>query len=85
MDNSRTRELQLLQTFALQLNVGLWSGNKRKMEIAESHSQPLITVCQIPGYIISKLTDFPRCSDGPAITDAGLLSPHPIREMMIEH
>jgi hypothetical protein len=42
-DNSRTRELQLLQTFALQLRIGLWSGNKRKMELAESNSQPLIT------------------------------------------
>jgi hypothetical protein len=44
MDNSRTRELQLLQTYAVQLGIGLWSGNKRKMEIAESNSQPLITV-----------------------------------------
>jgi hypothetical protein len=43
-DNSRTRELQYLQTYALELQVGLWSGNKRKMEIAESHAQPLITV-----------------------------------------
>jgi hypothetical protein len=47
MDNSRTRELQLLQTFALQLSIGLWSGNKRKMELAESHSQPLITVSEL--------------------------------------
>jgi hypothetical protein len=43
-DNSRTRELQVLQTYALELHIGLWSGNKRKMEIAESHAQPLITV-----------------------------------------
>ena len=43
-DNSRTRELQVLQTYALELDIGLWSGYKRKMEIAESHAQPLITV-----------------------------------------
>lgn len=48
-DNSTTRELQLLQTFALQLSVGLWSGNKRKMEIAESHAQPLITMIRRAG------------------------------------
>ena len=39
-----TRDLQLLQTNILQLHVGLWSGNKRKIEIAESHGLPLITV-----------------------------------------
>jgi len=47
-DNSRSRELQLLQAYALELNIGLWSGNKRKMEIAEAHSQPLITVSRLP-------------------------------------
>jgi hypothetical protein len=51
-DNSRTRELELLQTYALELGIGLWSGNKRKMEIAESNSQPLVTVI------------FPRCGLG---------------------
>lgn len=49
-DNSRTRELQLVQTFALQLNIGLWSGNNRKMEIAECHSQPLITMLRRAGH-----------------------------------
>lgn len=43
-DNSRSRELQMMQAFALELQIGLWSGNKRKMEIAEAHAQPLITV-----------------------------------------
>jgi hypothetical protein len=45
-DNSRSRELQPLQAFALELQIGLWSGNKRKIEIAEAHAQPLITVSQ---------------------------------------
>ncbi|KAE9366284.1 hypothetical protein N431DRAFT_419464 [Stipitochalara longipes BDJ] len=48
-DNSRSRELQLLQAYALELNIGLWSGNKRKMEIAEAHAQPLITMLRRAG------------------------------------
>jgi len=28
----------------LQIEIGLWSGNSRKMEIAESFQQPLLTV-----------------------------------------
>lgn len=39
-----TRDLEILQAYALELSAGLWSGNKRKMEIAESHGLPLITV-----------------------------------------
>lgn len=46
-DNSRSRELQLLQAYALELNIGLWSGNKRKIEIAEAYAQPLITVSRL--------------------------------------
>ncbi|EXJ86105.1 hypothetical protein A1O1_06474 [Capronia coronata CBS 617.96] len=42
-DNRFTRDLTTLQAFALQLQVGLWSGDKRKMELAESFAQPLIT------------------------------------------
>ncbi|RDW88542.1 hypothetical protein BP6252_00574 [Coleophoma cylindrospora] len=48
-DNSRTRELQILQAYALEIGIGLWSGNKRKMEIAESHAQPLITMLRRSG------------------------------------
>lgn len=39
-----TRDLQVLQAYAMSLSAGLWSGNKRKMEIAESHALPLVTV-----------------------------------------
>ncbi|KIW68487.1 hypothetical protein PV04_04429 [Phialophora macrospora] len=42
-NNRLTRDLRLLQAFALQLEVALWSGDKRRMELAESASQPLIT------------------------------------------
>ncbi|KAF2175745.1 hypothetical protein K469DRAFT_55366 [Zopfia rhizophila CBS 207.26] len=40
-DNTLTRDLQLLQAWALQVQIGLWSGDKRKMEMAESF-QPLL-------------------------------------------
>jgi hypothetical protein len=33
-----------VQAFCLCLDVGLWSGFKRKMEIAEGFAQPVITV-----------------------------------------
>ncbi|KAJ5647719.1 hypothetical protein N7490_004091 [Penicillium lividum] len=42
-DNRHTRDLQFLQAFSLVLEAGLWSGHKRKMEIAESFMLPLIT------------------------------------------
>lgn len=43
-DNAITRELWLLQSFMCTMEIGLWSGNKRKMELAESHPQALYTV-----------------------------------------
>ncbi|KAJ5094980.1 hypothetical protein N7532_007271 [Penicillium argentinense] len=43
-DNSTTRDLRTSQTYALNIDIGIWSGNRRKTEIAESFSQPLITM-----------------------------------------
>ncbi|CEJ54909.1 hypothetical protein PMG11_01196 [Penicillium brasilianum] len=43
-DNSTTRDLRTSQTYALNIEVGIWSGNRRKTEIAESFSQPLVTM-----------------------------------------
>jgi hypothetical protein len=43
-NNANTRELQLLQSFALFLHILFWSGNKRRTEIGESFAQPLITM-----------------------------------------
>ncbi|KAI9930238.1 hypothetical protein MW887_012050 [Aspergillus wentii] len=43
-DNSKTRDLRPSQTFALVIEIGIWSGNRRKMEIAESFQQPLLTM-----------------------------------------
>ncbi|RDL31062.1 Uncharacterized protein BP5553_09851 [Venustampulla echinocandica] len=45
-NNSATRDLGLLQAIALNLDVGLWSGNKRKIELAESHAGMVITMCR---------------------------------------
>lgn len=44
-NNAKTRDLQCLQGFILELDVGLWSGFKRKMEMAESFLLPPVTVC----------------------------------------
>ncbi|CZR68099.1 uncharacterized protein PAC_17998 [Phialocephala subalpina] len=43
-DNSTTRDLQALQAYMLWLDIGLWSGYKRSMEIAGSFLQPLYTL-----------------------------------------
>ncbi|KAJ5642882.1 uncharacterized protein N7484_005389 [Penicillium longicatenatum] len=43
-DNIATRDLRTSQTYALTIDIGVWSGNRRKTEIAESFSQPLITM-----------------------------------------
>ncbi|KAK4942424.1 hypothetical protein LTR10_017871 [Elasticomyces elasticus] len=49
-DNRTTRELSSLQAYVLHLNVGLWSGNRRKIEIAESFALPLITMIRRAGH-----------------------------------
>lgn len=53
-NNSYTRNLTALQAFVMYLDVGMWSGVKRKMEIAESFCQPVLTVS-----ISSSPIDFP--------------------------
>ena len=49
-DNRTTRDLQILQAYTLQLDIGLWSGDKRKMEISESFAQPVITMLRRAGH-----------------------------------
>lgn len=44
-DNSVVRDLQYLQASMLWLDIGAFCGYKRKMEIAESSLQFLVTVC----------------------------------------
>lgn len=48
-NNSLIRELQLKQAFLLSLEIGLWSGNSRKIELAESFAQPLHTMLRRSG------------------------------------
>ncbi|KAI5925748.1 hypothetical protein F4810DRAFT_699971 [Camillea tinctor] len=47
--NSSTRDLQCQQAFMLVLDIGLWSGFKRKMEIAESFKQTILTMLRRAG------------------------------------
>ncbi|CAJ2503751.1 Uu.00g111450.m01.CDS01 [Anthostomella pinea] len=47
--NSFTRDLQCLQALMLVLDIGSWSGFKRKMELAESFLQPLMTMLRRAG------------------------------------
>lgn len=48
-DNSVIRDLQYLQAYMIWLDIGIWCGYKRKMEIAESHFQPLCTALRKAG------------------------------------
>ncbi|KAL1595319.1 hypothetical protein SLS60_010010 [Paraconiothyrium brasiliense] len=48
-DNTLIRDLEILQAYMLHLGIGLWSGNNRKMEIAESFQQPLLTMLRRGG------------------------------------
>lgn len=48
-DNTAIRDLQHVRNFYLQLKVGMWSGISRKMEIAESFLQPLMTMLRRGG------------------------------------
>lgn len=50
-DNALTRAIWPVQAFMLDIELGLWSGIKRKMEIAESHRH-------IPFTVSSALFDF---------------------------
>ncbi|KFA51945.1 hypothetical protein S40293_07056 [Stachybotrys chartarum IBT 40293] len=48
-DNSLVRDLELAQAFLIILEIGLWSGHGRKVEIAESFLQPLLTMLRRDG------------------------------------
>lgn len=43
-DSSLTRDLELGQAYLLTLDMGLWSGRSRKVEIAENFFLPLLTI-----------------------------------------
>ncbi|PPJ50880.1 hypothetical protein CBER1_07068 [Cercospora berteroae] len=48
-DNTLMRDLQIMQASLLQLKIGLWSGNSRKMELAEGFQQVLVTMARRSG------------------------------------
>ncbi|KAK3082188.1 hypothetical protein LTS18_013072 [Coniosporium uncinatum] len=48
-DNTKVRNLEFQQAFLLQLEIGLWSGSSRKIEISESFQQPLLTMLRRAG------------------------------------
>lgn len=48
-DNTAIRDLHHLRIFLLELEVGMWSGISRKMEIAESFFQPMLTMLRRGG------------------------------------
>jgi hypothetical protein len=78
-DNSTTRDLRASQTFALTLDVGIWSGNARRTEIAESFQQPLVTVCQSEGLVDTSSLTIPIIDDATRLTFStlGLFQPRP--------
>ncbi|KAF3393358.1 DNA-binding protein creA [Talaromyces pinophilus] len=49
-DNRAARNLEMHQAFFLYLDIGLWSGNNRKIEIAESIQKLLITMMRRGGW-----------------------------------
>jgi hypothetical protein len=48
-NNALTRNLELLQAFLIHLEVGLWSGHSRKIEITESFVQVPVTILRRAG------------------------------------
>ncbi|TVY84410.1 hypothetical protein LSUE1_G000461 [Lachnellula suecica] len=72
-NNSVTRSLQTLQAYVMFLDIGLWSGFKRKMEIAESMAQPVISMLRRAGsFVGTRQTPFggPQTSDSEAVLES---------------
>ncbi|KAJ2903383.1 uncharacterized protein MKZ38_009960 [Zalerion maritima] len=49
--NALTRDLELLQAFLIILEMGVWSGRTRKVEIAEGLLQPILTMLRRNGKL----------------------------------
>ncbi|KAL1861351.1 hypothetical protein VTK73DRAFT_7126 [Phialemonium thermophilum] len=73
-NNALTRDLELWQAYYIILEIGLWSGYSRKVEIAESFLQPVITMVRRDGRF--RRSGYPRPhvpgrdEDGAALHDA---------------
>uniref|UniRef100_A0A2D3VMF6 Xylanolytic transcriptional activator regulatory domain-containing protein n=1 Tax=Ramularia collo-cygni TaxID=112498 RepID=A0A2D3VMF6_9PEZI len=71
-DGRNTRSLQALQAYSISLNIGTWSGDKRKMELAESNVLPLITMLRRSGAFRRSRSDLirPSSQDDLATTES---------------
>ncbi|KAH0388475.1 hypothetical protein KCU92_g877, partial [Aureobasidium melanogenum] len=49
-DNTLIGDIECVTSLCIGLSAGLWSGNSRKMEIAESFLQPYLTMCRRRGW-----------------------------------
>jgi hypothetical protein len=49
-DNTTIQDLELQQAYMMHLEIGLWSGSSRKIEISESFQQPLLTMLRRRGW-----------------------------------
>jgi len=65
-NNSTTRDLHMLQAYMIQIEISLWSGNKRRIEIAESFRQPLGTMLRRSGKY--RRAQYPPCPPSPSDT-----------------
>ncbi|PVH98847.1 C2H2 type zinc finger domain-containing protein [Periconia macrospinosa] len=70
-DNSTIRDLQYLQASMLWLDIAAFCGFKRKMEIAESSLQPLVTALRRAGKLdkVSYVTTAPAAHDSEDILE----------------
>ncbi|KAF2111901.1 hypothetical protein BDV96DRAFT_581966 [Lophiotrema nucula] len=62
-DNTLVRDLEMSQAFMLHLEIGLWSGSSRKIEIAESFQQPLLSMLRRGGRF--RRSSYPIFAFGP--------------------
>ncbi|KAK3943196.1 hypothetical protein QBC46DRAFT_307969 [Diplogelasinospora grovesii] len=71
--NENTRKLECHQSYMLQLDIGIWSGFKRKTELAESFLQPLLTMLRRGGFLTAPADSpslVPFHSDSPEVVEA---------------
>lgn len=69
-DNRNIRSLRPMQGLTLTLDVGIWSGDRRRMEIAESFAQCLVTMMRRGGHFRQpSTTPTPTLSDDPNTLD----------------
>lgn len=71
-DNRNVRKLRPMQSLAFVLDIGLWSGDRRKVEIAESFSYCLVTMFR-RGNFFARSDDAshtPLSSDNPTVLNS---------------